>query len=119
MFRKLKRSFKELRYKLRRTIQRATRGYADEDVWNMDMWFLETIPKMLRQLGSEKSVSFPGCVPWETPEKWHAELEYIARGFEELLSIRDNPWYGARHQYVEIKRDTFNHFIAAFDDLWD
>ena len=119
MFRKLKRSFKELRYKLRRTIQRATRGYADEDVWNMDIWFLEIVPKMLRQLGGEKSMSFPGREPWDTPEKWSAELEHIACGFNELASMRDRPWDVARYQYDEIKKDAFDRFVAAFDDLWD
>ena len=119
MFRRLKRSFKELRHKLRSTIQRATHGYADENVWNMDTWFLEIVPKMLRELGGEKSMTYPGREPWETPEKWHAELEYIARGFEELHRLRENPWGVSAEIYEELKRDTFEHFIAAFDDLWD
>ena len=36
--------------KLKSKIQRFIRGYADEDVWQMDYWFINIIPKMLRQL---------------------------------------------------------------------
>ena len=33
--------------------QRAKRGYADVDVWNMDSWFVRTMSPMLRQLRKE------------------------------------------------------------------
>lgn len=44
-FRKEEEAFEE-----RASQQRAKRGYADVDVWNMDSWFLRTVSPMLKQL---------------------------------------------------------------------
>lgn len=44
-FRKEEEAFEE-----RSSQQRAKRGYADVDVWNMDSWFLRTVSPMLKQL---------------------------------------------------------------------
>ena len=30
--------------------QRATKGYCEKDVWNIDSWFLSIIPYMLEEL---------------------------------------------------------------------
>lgn len=39
--------------------QRFKKGYADVDVWNVDSWFLNTLPSMLEQLKKE-SHGWPG-----------------------------------------------------------
>ena len=109
--------WRDFSYGLKYRRQRAKRSYSDADWFDMDSWFLEVIPKMLREFSN--GMSYPGREPWETPEKWHAELEYIARGFEELRRLRDDPWNVSAEVYEELKQDTFKHFIAVFDDLWD
>ena len=117
MFRRLRMRLRDSLYDLKYRHQRAKRGYSDSDWFGMDSWFLEIIPKMLREF--PHGISYPGREPWETPEKWYAELEYIARGFEELRRLREEPWDVSAEVYEELKRDTFEHFIAVFDDLWD
>lgn len=46
IFYKLRMAIKNLKWR----IQRFKRGYADIDVWDMDCWFMNIIPKMLKQL---------------------------------------------------------------------
>lgn len=41
---------KDPKKKLKWKIQRFKRGYADIDVWDMDIWFMNIIPQMLKQL---------------------------------------------------------------------
>ena len=52
-FRKEDEAFEE---KSRR--QRAKRGYADNDVWNMESWFMSTVSPMLKQF-RKKHVGYP------------------------------------------------------------
>ena len=33
--------------------QRFIRGYADEDVWSIDWWFLHNVPRMLDDLAND------------------------------------------------------------------
>ena len=56
---------------LKSKIQRFIRGYADEDVWQMDYWFINIIPKMLRQL-RDKGMGYPSKL--KSKEEWHDEL---------------------------------------------
>ena len=46
--------------------QRATKGYASRDVWNMCDYFLEIFPAMLRDL-AENCQGFPGVEPFDLP----------------------------------------------------
>ena len=46
IFYKLGMAVKNLKWR----IQRFKRGYADVDVWDIDCWFMNIIPKMLKQL---------------------------------------------------------------------
>lgn len=41
--------------------QRIKRGFADEDVWSIDIWFMNVMPKMLKQL-RETHVGSPACL---------------------------------------------------------
>lgn len=53
--------------------QRALRGYADVDVWNMDSWFMETMSPMLKQFRKTHHgvpSSFSGFD--SSPEEWEA-----------------------------------------------
>ena len=63
---------KEVGYNIRAAWQRATRGWTYMDVWNMDTWFLHTIPPMLRYL-AENGNTYPGVEPFDGeygPQRW-------------------------------------------------
>lgn len=49
---------KDEAFEVRSRQQRAKRGYADTDVWNMDSWFMSTVSPMLKQL-RKKHNGFP------------------------------------------------------------
>ena len=38
---------KELKNKIKWALQRVKRGYSDYDVYDVDMWFLNIMPRML------------------------------------------------------------------------
>ena len=40
---------KDLFYNVKYKIQRMKKGYTDEDIWNMHVWFIKIIPKMLEE----------------------------------------------------------------------
>ena len=60
--------------------QRARKGYAAIDWWNMDSWFLEIIPNMLDEL-ADRGYSYPGNEEFDTPEKWKSYLHNLANDF--------------------------------------
>lgn len=69
----------ELYYWLKYSIQRAFRGYADCDVWNVDGYLCEIMPSMIKQL-KEKTHGYPSHL--SSPEEWETILNKIILGFE-------------------------------------
>ena len=117
-FHKIPQFFRSLKW----AYQRATRGYADCDVWDIDMWFLSIIPNMLRDLegfGNSYPIS-------KTPTEWRATLREMARCFEEAGK---EPEYDKAftlrqwREYNETKAkeldEGFKMFRENFWDLWD
>lgn len=49
--------------------QRATKGFCDRDVWNLDGYYMDLFHVTLRHL-AEHHYGFPGVEPFETDEKW-------------------------------------------------
>lgn len=88
--------------------QRAERGYSDKDVWSIDAWFINIMPKMLRQLKQEhngfipldknlKRVPMDFAVEQEEVynERWEKLLEHMAFLLDELDDDKcsmDNPY---------------------------
>lgn len=72
---------KECYHNVRAAWHRIDRGWAYTDVWNMDSWFLETIPAMLKHLANYGS-AYPGHPPFETMKEWHDWLEQMALNLE-------------------------------------
>lgn len=72
---------------LRYHYQRATRGWADSDVWDISEYFLEVVPQMLRRLRNTKS-GYPSyfAIPERTDEQsvkmWDDILDEMIYGFE-------------------------------------
>lgn len=98
--------FKDLGYCLRDAYQRITRGYADTDWFDMDSHLLELLPAMLKELAAH-SHSYPGCAPFDTPEKWSAWLNEMA---DNLISCRE--------EEVEKANEYYEDYIASFDIDW-
>ena len=42
--------FREFRYRIKYAYQRAKRGYSDLDWFDVDLWFIHTAPRLLREL---------------------------------------------------------------------
>lgn len=79
--------------------QRTTRGWADRDAWNMDTWFLHTIPQMLRHL-AQHSHGYPGVPPFDGDdgaERWKDWLLETAG----LLDTGLEDWQDAHNEYYE------------------
>ena len=87
--------------------QRATKGYAPRDVWNMCDYFLEVFPAMLRDL-AENCHAYPGVAPFDSPEKWENWLREMA---DKLEWCREDVWE-KDNEYEE-------EYMKQFDDnLW-
>ena len=96
--------FKHGYYNLKAAWQRATRGYASRDVWNMCDYFLEVFPTMLRDL-AENCHGYLGVVPFDTPEKWENWLREMA---DKLEWCREDKWE-KDNEYEE-------EYMKQFDD---
>ena len=70
--------FREFWFNLRDSYQRIKFGWSFSDVWNMDDWFLDIIPPMLRQLAEEDS--YPA--KFDMIEDWHDWLRAQADKLE-------------------------------------
>ena len=66
----LRYKIKEKFYNLKYRCQRFIRGYADEDIWNIDCWFLENIKKIFPEF-IKRTNSHPSELTWE---EWKAIL---------------------------------------------
>ena len=88
---------KELFRNVKFAWQRATRGYCDSDVWNIDSWLLALLPSMLRDLANDPVGAYPGVEPFDTPEKWHYWLLKMADKFEELQT----DWVESKNEYED------------------
>lgn len=121
--------------------ERATKGYCHTDVWNMEGWFTEIIPDMLRTLAKEGR-AYPGVEPFETPEKWEDTLQSMADVIE---SLNSDTWYEQNEycdafveepteenrelffmrqeelvvQHKELVLDTAKKFAEIVPHLWD
>lgn len=63
---------------MRHYIQRALRGYSDQDAWSANDYLARVIPGMLRK--QKKGYGYPESVG--SRENWEEILEDIAQGFE-------------------------------------
>lgn len=140
---KLRHPIKEMKWFLRNVkfgIQRMNRGYCDADVWNLNYWFLETVPNMLKDL-KESAHGYPGIGEADTPEKWKKLLDRMIWLFneanEEKCSIKNRyeaDWldgndeikkkYFEEEKRISVYRDEcknegFELFSKWFWHLWD
>jgi hypothetical protein len=81
----------ELRYNIRDSYQRIKFGWSYSDLWNMDYWFLETIPPMLRHLAEEPTYpsNFSKADDWD---------EWLLDQAEKLEKCKED---GIKNEYEE------------------
>ena len=83
--------FRELKYNIRDSYQRIKYGFSYTDIWNMDNWFLETIPPMLRKLAEEQTN--PG--QFDNADDWD---EWLLDQAEKLEKCKED---GIKNEYEE------------------
>lgn len=94
----LKNRIERIKYLRRWRKQRATRGYADIDLFNTDNFLLGLIPKMIRDL-AETGNGYPCGDEFSSFEEWSKHLHEIASHFEnaneeQTVMVNENiqPW---------------------------
>ena len=99
-------------------LQRIRRGWSDADVWNMDTWFVNVVPDMLRSL-ADNTHSFPieFVEQYKNYELASQMWQYTLRGMADLFEKS----YGDGIEDVspEDKDRAFEVFSKYFFDLWD
>jgi len=98
---------KEAAYNIRAAWHRATRGWDYMDVYNMDTWFLHTIPSMLRYL-AENGHAYPGVEPFENPQRWKDWLLETAN----LLDTGLEDWQNEHNEY-------YDEYMKHLMDNWE
>lgn len=94
---------KSIKNKIKMVYQREKRGYADQDVWNIDCWFLDIMPKMLKQL-KETSHGYPATL---TEKEWSDILDrmvFLLNEMDEDKCSYDNPY---EDEYFSSLKDRF------------
>ena len=109
--------------------QRANYGYCFRDIWCIDWWFLEIIPKMLQDLNKVRSTHPVNM----TDKEWGNILDemtfYFTEASEETctqennLDINDPNWINRESQLQEYRQECskkgFELFTKHFHSLWD
>ena len=97
--------FSDIGRMLKRARQRAVYGWCDMDTWEMDVWFLEVVPRMLRKLATDGR-SYPGYGKWDSPEKWNSYLFSLADKFSSMTEEATE----ARNRYSQKYYDSIMSF---------
>ena len=86
--------FEDCWLNIKAAYQRITRGFAYRDLFNIDNWFLDIFPEMLKEF-RENLYSFPGNSEFPTFESWTAYLEEMETHFRnanENQKVELNEW---------------------------
>lgn len=113
--------------KLKWRCQRFIRGWADEDTWDIDWWFIKTLSQMLKKF-KEDNDSHPFKL---SEEEWDTILDnmvYYLEGMNEEGAVKQLYGEGANlivDDYTEInnhmatsKEKFFELFVQYFYELW-
>ena len=98
------------------SIQRVHRGWCNMDTFEIDSWFLNVVPEMLRYLREHKC-GFPGYIEGEkcSSEDWDNILDKMIECFEKA-----SPENGIiSDANVAAKDEGFKLFSKYFYYLWD
>lgn len=111
---------RDIKYGLRWSWQRITRGYAHADVFNLGFYLSELLPKMLRDL-ADTAVGYPDG--FETYEEWIEYLRKMADHLEngqENQKVETNQWENLFFEYCcDDKGRTNKMLTMSKDELRD
>ena len=127
IFSRLWHSFIDKCRKLKWRCQRFVRGWADEDTWDINWWFIETLLPMLKKFKEENNGH-----PFElSEEEWDKVLDdmiYYLEGMDEDGAVKHLYGEGAnltlgrykevRAHMADSKEKFFELFVPHFYDLW-
>ena len=113
--------------KLKWRYQRFIRGWADEDTWDIDWWFIKTLSPLLKKFKEDND-----CNPFKlSEEEWDTILDnmiYYLEGMNEESAVKQLYGEGANltvDDYKKIsnhmatsKEKFFELFAQYFYDLW-
>ena len=68
-----------IRWWIKSKYQKLTRGYSDDELWNLDATFVDWILPRLKTF-KEHNIGFP--IGFETKEEWDKELDTMIKAFE-------------------------------------
>lgn len=109
--RNIKQFFKNCKY----AWQRATKGYSDRDIWNLDMYYTDLFHATLNRL-ADTSNGYPGIEPWETSEKWEEYLRKMAFLFKDSY-VDPEDRDSERYEEVYSKPDEYRAFMDELTKL--
>ena len=91
--------------------QRATKGYCDLDTYGVGDWFLNTLPDMLEEIKSKKSIS--GYPAELTKQEWNeilSNLIFLLHEANEDTCTKINPYEKEYHRISEEFRKKYGEF---------
>lgn len=109
-------AYKNIRDAWRRSVY----GWTYGDVWDWDTWFTRVVPDMLRHM-ADKGSAYPGYEPFDTSEKWHKWLHWIA----DLIETADEEWQDEHNEFYkdymdhiwENDKERFNKYMTRANEL--
>lgn len=97
---------------------RATKGYCNEDWWNMDGWMLAILPQMLDDL-AQNGNAYPGNEEFDTSEKWEKCIKGIAANLRlctEDAADKMNEYYEEFHKDIH-NEDMCHKYFARMKEI--
>ena len=112
----LRNRFYEWKLKIKSKHQRKKRGWANEDTWSINWWFLNTMLPMLTHFRDNLN-GYPICFENET--QWQDELTKMIELLKKIKEpdAYENPCHVQMR--VRAKDEFFKLFSKYFFDLWD
>ena len=78
---------RNIKWYLKQKYQKVTRGFSDEELWNLDYHFCKWLVPRLKAF-KEKTQGYPPNL--KTPEEWEEILQKMIDGFEIYTSDFEN-----------------------------
>lgn len=101
--------------------QRATKGFCDMDIWNLDSSILDYLAGTIEQLADIAS-GYPGDTRFPTPESWDEFLRSMANDFyraNEHNDYYDHPAQDAWEKEIEGAQDILEYNTPSSKAMLD
>jgi len=109
----------KLKYWLKYKWQRLTKGFGDDEVWNLDVTIAEFILPRLKRL-REIQHGFPACLDKDGEDlgavEWDRRLDSMIEAF---IIISNECYWDMDSEMNKVVKEGLNYFREHFFDLWD